>query len=268
MFRRRVPKSRPVGVISKVLRILELLDSAPAGMRLKEISTAARISKSTAFRLLAHLEVEGYLYRDDSGAYVVGPRLIRLGSASAHQMTLRKIGRPVLQDLRDAISETVNLGILVGQDVFYVDVVQSQNPFLKASRSGMFRPLYCTAMGKALISTLPIAERERLISSLRFQRITPFTIARLSQFKEEIHRIRDQGYAVDNEETTMGARCVSAVVGLCGGRLPVAVSVSGPTARMTRESVPRIAAVVQGAANAICSRLDGSDLIRDKTDER
>lgn len=260
MFRGRVPKAQPIGVLSKVLRILELLDSAPVGLTLKDISSQAQISKSTAFRLLAHLESAGYLFRDDSGAYAAGPKLLRFGFGPSQQIVLRKIGRPFLQDLRDATRETVNLGILVGHEVFYVDVLQSPDPFPMASRIGMFRPLYCTAMGKALASTLASTERDLLFSSLRFFHFTPKTITATPKFKQEILRIQSQGYAFDDEEAALGARCVSVPVITCCGKLAAAVSVSAPVRRMQPDKIPSVVQAVRDAAQAFAESLAASGL--------
>jgi len=171
MIRARQSKSAPVGVVSKVLRVLEVLGSAPEGLALKDISQRTGINKSTAYRFLAHLEFEGYLYRDDSGGYVVGPKLVRLGSGVSFQTSLRKISRPILQELWRVTGETVNLGTLDGQDVFYLDVLQSPHPFRMASPVGSWRPVYCTAMGKTLLAFSPVQEREHVLSSLRFQRL-------------------------------------------------------------------------------------------------
>jgi IclR family transcriptional regulator, acetate operon repressor len=260
MIPARESRSAPVGVISKVLRIFEALNASPAGLCLREVAELTGINKSTAYRFLAHLESEGYLFRDESGAYLVGPRLVRLGSGATYQMTLRKISRPMLQELRDTTGETANLGILDGQDVFYVDVVQSRHPFRMASRIGSSRPLYCTAMGKALAALLPATEKERVLSSLRFERLTPHTITHLAQLKEELQKTEKRGYAVDDEEATLGARCVSAPIFLEGGKLAAAVSVSGPTARIASEKIPFFAAAVQTAARTISVRLQAAGL--------
>jgi len=260
MIRAREARSAPVGVISKVLRIFEALNASPAGLHLREVAAQTEINKSTAYRFLAHLESEGYLFRDDSGAYLVGPRLVRLGSGSTYQMTLRKISRPVLQDLRNKTGETVNLGILDGQDVFYVDVVQSRHPFRMVSRIGTSRPLYCTAMGKVLTALLPGTEKERVLASLRFERFTPHTITQLPQLKEELERTQQRGYGLDNEEATLGARCVSAPVVLDGGRLTAAVSVAGPTTRIAPDKLPFFVEAVEAAARTIAARLGSAGL--------
>src|SRR5437899_1588100 len=99
MIRAHASKAGPVGVLSKVLRVLEALDAAPAGLQLKHVAEQTGINKSTAYRFLAHLESEGYLFRDEAGAYIIGPKLARLGSGNAYHATLRSVSRPVMQQL-------------------------------------------------------------------------------------------------------------------------------------------------------------------------
>lgn len=256
----REAKSAPVGVITKVLRILEALNASPAGLQLREIAEQTELNKSTAYRFLAHLESEGYLFRDESRAYMVGPRLTRLGSGSTYQTTLRKVSRSVLQELRDRTGKTANLGILEGQDVFYVDVVQSRNPFRMASRIGSTRPVYCTAMGKILTALLPPAGKERVLASIRFERFTQNTITHLGKLKQVLEEAQQRGYALDNEEATLGARCISAPVILEGDRLVAAVSVSGPTNGIMQSKIPFLVEAVQSATRIIATQLSGSGL--------
>ncbi len=262
VFRTRASKSAPVGVVSKVLRILEALNASPTGLQLKDIAEQTAINKSTAYRFLAHLEAERYLYRDDFGAYMVGPKLVRLGSGISYQTTLRKISRPILQDLWKVTTETVNLGILDGQDVFYLDVVQSPHPFRMASHVGTWRPLYCTSMGKALAAFLSTTEKDHVLSSLRFERFTPHTITSLSRFRKELERTKQRGYALDDEEATLGARCVGAPVLLEGGKVAAAISVAGPITRIAREKIPVYARAVLAAARAISRHLGTAETSR------
>jgi DNA-binding IclR family transcriptional regulator len=256
MIRARESKSAPVGVLSKVLRLLETLGSSSGGLHLNEISQKAAINKSTAYRFLAHLEWEGYLYRDETGAYVVGPRLVRLGSAANYQTALKKISRPVLEELWKSTGETVNLGVLDGQGVVYLDVLQSPHPFRMASPVGMWRPLYCTAMGKALAAHLPSSERDRLLTSLRLERLTPNSLTRLSQLRTELELVRRNGYALDNEEATLGARCIAAPILTQEGEAPAAISVAGPVTRIGKDKITDYATAVLAAARSISARLD------------
>ncbi len=259
MIRAKGSKSAPVGVVSKVLKILDALSASSAGLQLKDVAELTGINKSTAYRFLAHLESEGYLFRDELGAYLVGPKLVRLGSGATYQATLRRISRPVLQDLWKLTNETVNLGILDGQDVYYVDVVQSPHPFRMASPVGSWRPVYCTAMGKVLTAYLPSDEKEHVLSSIRFERFTPHTLTRLPQLRKELEKVRHRGYALDDEEATLGARCVSAPILHEGGKIAGAISVAGPTTRIARDKIPAIAGEVLSAARAISSQLGASE---------
>jgi DNA-binding IclR family transcriptional regulator len=261
MISAREAKSAPVGVIGKVLRILEALRRSPAGLSLRDICIETRINKSTAYRFLAHLEREGYLFRDEAGAYVVGPKLVGLAGGATYQTALRNVSRPILQKLWKITGETVNLGILDGQHVYYLDVLQSPHAFRMASHAGMWRPLYCTAMGKVLGAWLPADERKHVFSSLRFERVTPHTIVQVSRLERELHKIRDSGFALDDEEAVLGARCVAAPILLESGKAAAALSVSGPTTRIDRAKVPTFVTAVKGAARAISIRLGASDLL-------
>lgn len=259
MIRARESKSAPVGVVGKVLKILEALDAAPGGLQLREISQQTRVNKSTAYRFVAHLEKEGYLFRDAAGAYIVGPRLARLGAGIAYHATLRKIGRPVLLALSSQTKETVNLGVQDGHDILYLDVIESPHSFRMASQPGMHRPLVSTALGKALLAFLPSEQREELLPGLEFERLTSHSIPNVARLKKELIRIVQQGYALDDQETDLGARCVAAPILDQSGKVAAAISVSGPTTRITRERVAPFAQAIKRAARAISAQLGHSN---------
>ena len=255
MIRARESKSAPVGVVGKVLRILEALDASSNGLQLREISQQTRVNKSTAYRFVAHLEKEGYLFRDTVGAYIVGPKLARLGAGVAFHATLRRIARPVLNALSSETKETVNLGIVDGHDVLYLDVIESPHPFRMASQPGMHRPLNCTALGKALLAFLPDEQREEIYHGLIFERVTPHTIPNLGRLKKDLARIAQSGYSVDDQEVELGARCVAAPVLDGNARVVAALSISGPTTRVSRERVPAFAQAIKKAARMISTQL-------------
>ena len=258
MIRARESKSAPVGVVGKVLHILEALDASPAGLQLREIAEQTRINKSTAYRFVAHLENEGYLLRDEAGAYVVAPKLARLGAGIAYHATLRKISRPVAVALSNETKETVNIGVLDGHELLYVEVIESPHSFRMASQPGMHRPLNCTALGKALLAFLPNQQREELLPMLTFERATPRTIPNLPRFRKELARVLQQGYAIDDQETDMGARCVAAPILDESGSVTAAISVSGPVTRIGRDRIQAYAIAIKRAARAISAHLGHS----------
>ena len=255
MIRARESKSAPVGVVGKVLRILEALDASPTGLQLREISQQTRVNKSTAYRFVAHLESEGYLFRDRAGAYIVGPKLARLGAGIAYHATLRKISRPVLVALATETKETVNLGALDGHEVLYLEVIESSHSFRMASQPGMHRPLNVTALGKALLAFVSAEQREEILPTLTFERTTPRSIPNLARLRKELARVVQLGYAMDDQETEMGARCVAAPILDESGKVAAAISVSGPTTRISRDRIQAVASATKKAARMISMHL-------------
>ena len=245
------PKSADVGVISKVLRILEAIQASPLPLHLRDLSKMTGINKTTAYRFLSHLQREGYLFRDEDGHYSFGMKLLQLGAGNDHRSTLQETARPALRQLWRETQETVNLAVLDEGMVLYVDVIESPHVFRLASHVGMRRPIYSTALGKALVAFLPEEERKRVLSIQSFQSLTPHTIANADLLEEELEKTRRRGYAIDEEESVAGARCVSAPVLNYRQEPLAAISVAGPTTRFSRDKIPVIAGAVKKAADAI-----------------
>lgn len=251
----RGSKSANVGVISKVFRILEAIQGSPSGLTLKPICDITGVHKSTAHRFLKHLERDGYLIRTEQGTYLIGPRFSNLGGRANHRATLQAAARPTLWELWKSTRETVNLAVLDQGTVLYIDVLESPHEFRLSSRVGTRRSLHSTALGKVLAAFLFPDQKEPLVSTIHFEQLTPKTIVNLVQFGQELETVREQGYAVDDEETTLGARCVSAPVLGTDREVVAAVSVSGPVTRIGPSQVPALAGAVVSAASAISAAL-------------
>jgi DNA-binding IclR family transcriptional regulator len=253
----RVAKSAsaPVGVISKVLKILETLQGSASGLGLKAICDATGIHKSTAHRFLKHLEREGYLIHTEAGAYLIGPRLSQMTARVHPQANLQAVARPVLWELWKSTQETVNLAVLDQNTVLYVEVMESPHEFRLSSRVGTRRPLHATALGKALAAFLPGELRDGILGTISFQPSTQKTIMNMVQLRRELQKIRRQGYALDDEEAVMGARCVSAPILDSKGEAVAAVSVSGPVTRVSLGQVAILAEAVTSAARSISASM-------------
>jgi DNA-binding IclR family transcriptional regulator len=255
MIRSHESKAGPVGVLAKVLRVLEALDASPNGLPLRNVASQTGLNKSTAYRLLAHLEGEGYLFRDDVGVYIVGPKLARLGSGVSYHATLRSASRPVIQQLWSMTTETVNLAVRDGLHVLYLDVMESSHTFRLASQVGMRRPLHCTALGKAILAFSPAEERDGELNLLRLERVSKRTITSLPRFRRELAKVMQHGYAVDDEEAESGARCASAPIFDRSGKVAGAISVSGPVTRVNYSRLQMFAHAVRDGARLISQRL-------------
>jgi len=254
--------SAPVGVLTKVLAIFELLDRSPGGLQLRYISEQTGFNKSTTYRFLAHLEQAGYLVRDLTGAYLIGPRLVRLGTDSTYQATIRKISRPIMETLWSKTEETVNLGVLDRGEVLYLDVIESPHHFRLSSQAGMRRPLNCTALGKSLLAWMPPSTRDDLLAGYRVDKRTQHSIANPMELLAELGRIQRRGYAIDNEEVEAGACCVAAPVFDSSGQVTASMSVSGPVTRMNRARTSEIAIVLKAATDEISGQLGYSESLR------
>jgi IclR family KDG regulon transcriptional repressor len=251
----RARQAQPVGTLSKTLQILELICDSPKGLRLKEISEKTGFNKSTAYRFLAHLEKEGYLVRNGSPSYLLGIKFMEMAARGNWVEGLRSIAWPLLLDLQRATSETVNLAILDVDSVLYVEVLESPHAFRLVSRPGMKRPLHCTSLGKALLAYLPASDQERLLNSLTLERQTARTITSQTGLRKEIAKIRERGYAVDDEEVNVGARCVGAPVLDSREHAIASISLAGPVSRITRSKTSSLAKALQSTAIAISARI-------------
>lgn len=255
-MRTRKLKSAPVGVIKKVLRILELLDRSPSGLPLKDIAEQTDLNKSTAHRFLTHLESEGYLFRDAIGNYMLGPKMVRMGSGTSFQATLCKICRPILEDLWKFTGETVNLAVLDGTDVLYLDVIESLHTFRLATEIGMRRPIHTTSLGKAMLANLagdPL--QDEIIKAIRFVPTTPRAITNAARLRKDLDKVKSRGFSLDDEEAVSGARCIGAAILDADGKVVGGISVSGPVVRVTRTHLPSFSAAICTAAQQISARL-------------
>lgn len=251
----RSTNAAPIGVLTKLLTIFDLLDKSPGGLQLRSIAELSKLNKSTAWRFLSHLDREGYLVRDQGGAYLLGPRLVHLGSGSTYQATICRLSRPILEQLWRESGETVNLGALDGREMLYLDVLESPHSFRLVSKVGMRRPLYCTGIGKVVLAWQPPAVRDELVAGIRFEKLTARTITRPADLIADLGRARSRGYTMDNEEAELGARCIAAPVLDCAGCVAAGISVSGPITRMTRARTAEIGVAVRRAALRISTSL-------------
>jgi DNA-binding IclR family transcriptional regulator len=247
-------KAAPVGVVGKVLRILEVLDRAPGGLALKEIAEVTALNKSTAHRFVAHLEGAGYLFRDESKAYMIGPRLVRLGSGTNYQTTLTRISRPILNRIWKLSGETVSLALLEGRELVYVDIHEGIHAFRSATQVGTRRSLHSTAIGRAILSRMEPPVLEDFLRSIRTENRTPQSLASMAQLQRYLARSAQRGYILDEEEIA-GTRAVAAAILDANNKVVGGISVSGPAVRMNPDRIPLFARFISLAAIEISRKL-------------
>lgn len=244
--------------VGSVLRAFRILDSFQAGKRysISEVSRELSLPKSSVYELLTTLANERVVERDSaSSGFQLGIKLIELGNRARYNFPLNRLAAPHLEALREAFNETVYLTVLDQGQVFYADCYESTRALKTFSTIGDRAPLYCTAVGKAILAFQSPQEIRRILETTRFERFTRHTIADPAALLEELHEIAEQGYSVDDMEHEAGVRCVGAPIRGAEGRTFAAVSVSGPAQRVTRARQPEIAARVVATAREISSSL-------------
>jgi len=252
-------KANTVGVLAKTFEILSCFRRRPQGLTLGEIAESAQINKSTAHRLLSQMVAGGFIERTDDGRYIIGHALFQIGLLAPKPQELRSAAHPVMTELARETGETINLAILDGAEILAINVIESLHEFRMAAKIGSRRPFHVTALGKSAAAFLPDTKLDFLLNHIRLplEAPTPNSIADLARLREDLRLIRSRGYALDDEECVLGVRAVAAPVFSGNGEVEAALSISGPTSRISTERISSLAVSVMNAANAITARLGG-----------
>jgi DNA-binding IclR family transcriptional regulator len=244
-----------IEVLGKTLDLLDVFGrSERSQLSLQDLATATKLNKNTVFRILYTLSEHGYVLKEKH-SYQLGPKIGDLRNARLHRPDLLTVAGPYLTALRDSFGETVNLGILDGGRIRYIDVRESHERFRLAERVGGTDPLHSTALGKAHLAFLPAEQVRALMKAHGMAKQTEKTITSLSSLKMDLDNVRALGYALDREESMLGAFCVSMPV-LDSGTTPVAaISISGPTTRFNETILPKVTQSMAKAVSEIQKRL-------------
>jgi DNA-binding IclR family transcriptional regulator len=236
------------------MSILETLGAAQP-MSLTELSRKLGLGKSSVYRLLVTLALRGYVEKDPhTDCYRLTYRLFAVGSRAAEQSGLRDVAQPIMLRLGSRTGETVNLGVLDGFRTVSIYLVESAHPLRIHMRIGGVSA-HATSTGKILLAALPPEELARRLAGRRLTSLTGRTIKSRSALQAELRRVRDQGYAIDDEECSLGLRCVGAPVRDHRGMVVAALSMVAPCHRLPHEEMPAAIATVRDAAQEISLRL-------------
>jgi IclR family acetate operon transcriptional repressor len=249
---------------------MDLLDALEkeSSASLQELSKSTRISKTTALRILSNLEGRGFVAREAvSRRYRLGIRLAELGARATAALDVRAAAHAHLAGLRREFNETINLAVPGETGITYIDILQSDQGLRLAANLGTSDDYHSTALGKAIAAFWSDATLDALFAR-PLRRKTSNTIVKPAQLREEFARIRTRGYAIDDEENEVGARCVGAPLFGAAGQVVAAISVSGPSSRMTpariRTIVPRLLEASSSVSRQLGNRSDDSASAADR----
>jgi IclR family transcriptional regulator, KDG regulon repressor len=246
-----------VRVLHKMLDILETIKQSPEGLRLAELSRSVELPKATVYRILNTLETRGYLDRDGDGNYRMAKKLFDMQRLVPIEQQLSRVAPPLISQIAAESKETVNLGILDAGEVVVIHTVESSQAVRMSSKVGNRRHLHATALGKIMLAGLPDKEVSRLVKLKGLPRLTEHTLVSKKALLAELQKIRQQGYAIDNQENEIEGRCVAAPIFGLAGQTVAALSISGPVFRMDLERAqslaPRLISVCDAISRSISS---------------
>lgn len=245
----------PIESVDNVLRLI-LLVAEQKQLRVSDVSTELGTAVSTAHRLLAMLCHRGFAVQDpDTKVYKAGPVLLQLGLRVAHNLDLRTLVRPFAEDLRNETSETVHVAVLEGDEMLFVDCVESPNALRVASRVGTRMWAHCTSVGKAWLACLPDDAVRALYPSPKLPGLTAHSISARSSLLAALGETRRQGYATNQSESEIGVGSVSTAIRDQAGKPLVSISVSLPLARLSDDRLPDLADAVLRTRDAVEANL-------------
>lgn len=244
-----------VQTISRAFELLDLIADHDAPVTISELSTRSGLPLPTVHRLLKALVSLGHVRQTPSRRYALGPRLIRLGEIASQ--TLGSAAKPFLSQLVDITGETANFAIREGDLIVYVAQVPSRHSMRMFTEIGRRVLPHCTGVGKALLAQLPDASVKEIVQRNGMPAMTDQTITNIDDLMEDLHRIRERGWAEDNGEQEIGVRCIAAPV--LGTGILSAISVSGPAARLTPEVTDRAGPLLLKTAADLAAAINSTE---------
>lgn len=252
---------------SPALRLFALLELIAAKDRLTSLQALTEetgLPKATVHRMVQQLEGGGLLQRSTDGRHLAaGIRLRQLAEQVLLNDVYQGARRAVLKQLVDELGESCNLTALSGHEVIYLDRVETATPLRFYLHPGSRVPAHCSASGKLLLAQMTPSQRRRLLEPATLEAFTPRTLTTLEALEQELQRVRQQGFALDNEEFLPGLFCVAVLVPSAQGRSNLCVAVQAPVLRLTPDKAMAMLPPLQRAAASL-ARIEADALPTDQ----
>jgi len=251
-------RSDHVQSLVRALGIVNQLALADEGMTLTHIAESMELPPSTAHRLLTTLEQERYVHFDhERRLWSVGVQAFMTGAAFLRTRNLVGVSRPYMRALMNESAETVNLAVEDEHEAVYLAQVECRQMMRAFARPGARVPLYCSSVGKALLCAASDADLDMALERQAMRRLTEKTIVSRAALREELALTRRRGFAIDDEEHAFGLRCVAGLVFDEFGEPIAAISISGPTARISSERIAHLGDLVRRKADEVTTQFGG-----------
>jgi len=251
-------KEAPSGRLSSVtsaLLVLKVFSAEEAEIGISSLAKRLGLAKSTVHRLAVTLSAEGFLEQNpENGRYRLGLSLFTLGALARRRMDVSNVSRPLLGVLRDKYQEATTLANLSGGSIMYLHNLESGQAIGTRAHIGDLKPAFCTAEGRVLLAFAPPAVVADALAGELTAR-TARTLTDRAALLAALDEVRLAGYAIDDEESEVGMRCLAAPVRDISGKVVAAVGLAGPTQRLTKKDLRALAPDVVSTGEAVSVRL-------------
>lgn len=252
------PKTR-LSSVTTAIRLLKAFSESDREIGISALSKKLGVSKSTVHRVATTLVAEGLLEQNpETDRYRLGLALFSLGMLVRRRMDIPNEAKPFLSKLRESSKENIHLAILQGAEVVYVYDMESSQAVRVRPHLGASKPLYCAAEGLTILAWQPESFVEKTLSDPLVPR-TDNTMTDPTRIRARLEKIRSDGYALEDEESEIGMRCVAAPIRDAEGNVVAAVGVAGPSQRLSTHAIKNFAPQVREAAESISMRLGYRD---------
>lgn len=243
--------------VEKVFQIIEMMAQSREPLRLQDISLKVEMPASTTLRFINTLMTCGYANQNPNTLrYSLSLKFMHIGSLVSSQMSIRDIAHPYLVELSRKCDESVCLAIEQDKEIVYIDVIDGPDGMLKITqRIGKVAPIHSTGIGKLMLLNYDSKQINQIIAVKDLKALTPNTITSKEELLKELAKVKMQGYALDDEECELGARCLSAGIKDYTGKYVAGISVSGPISRMTMDYIETIKNIVIETADRVSELL-------------
>ncbi|MEC2078164.1 IclR family transcriptional regulator [Metabacillus fastidiosus] len=242
--------------VDRALKIITMVSTRKEGMGVTELAAFLDLNKSTIFRLLATLAEHGFIEQDpETKKYRLGYKYLELSSMLLESIDLRTQAKPFLKELESHTNEVIHLVVYDQGEVVYIEKLEGNETLRTHSQVGRRAPIHCTSVGKVILAYLPDEEILNIIEKHGLPKHTEQTISDKEAFLEELNRIKEQGYGTEFEENEPGITCIAAPIFDNSKKITAAISISGPSIRMTDERLAELKTVLIDIGNKISKRL-------------
>ena len=250
-------RSNLVQSIIRAFDILETLDSF-GELGISEVSEKLNLDKSTVYRIISTLKHKGCVVQNNTDQkYSNSLKLWEMGNNGVERLGVRRQAQPFMERLVIESHETVNLAVMDGKHVIYIDKIESDEIIKADLNVGKRLPSYCTGLGKAMLAFMPEERVKDLLQNEKFVKYTRKTVGNLQELIKQLEEIRQKGYCIDDEEYVEGIKCIASPVMNYTKEVVAAISIAIPKYRIDagERNVEHIAGLVRTAAVGLSEQL-------------